>query len=162
MYWEGVSKQCKDILIFWFKRIVAASAIFVEFYWRCSLFCDAHADAIQEMLDDGASALHIAADNDSLDVGTLEPSWRLMSIILLRRCIPDTFINFMQTMHFIHAAKYHFTDDHAFTMTAWVRLWRRSRLRISQHPMRQLKAIETASYSDYHYVRWRILSINLT
>ena len=62
------------------------------------------------MVVDGATALHIAADNGNLDVGTLEHPWLLVSSILLRRCIYDTFINFMQTMHFIHAAKYHLTD----------------------------------------------------
>ena len=62
------------------------------------------------MVVDGATALHIAADNGNLDVGTLEHPWLLMSSILLRRCIYDTFINFMQTMYFIHAAKYHLTD----------------------------------------------------
>ena len=77
---------------------------------------------IQEMLADGATALQIAADNGNLDVGTLEHSWRLVGRILLRRCSYDTFINFMQTIHFIHAAKYHLTDVPGFIMTAWVRL----------------------------------------
>ena len=39
---------------------------------------------------------------------------RDMRILWFKRivegCIYDTFINFMQTMHFIHAAKYHLTD----------------------------------------------------
>ena len=74
------------------------------------------------MVVDGATALHIAADNGNLDVGTLEHSWLLISSILLRRYTYDTFINFMQTMHFIHAAKYHITDVPGFTKTAWVRL----------------------------------------
>ena len=70
---------------------------------------------------------------------------------------------FMQTMHFIHAAKYHITDVPGFTKTAWVRLWRRSKLRIwSEYSIRQLKTIEAASYSDYHWVRWRMLPTNLS
>ena len=74
------------------------------------------------MVFDGATALHIAANNGNLDVGTLEHSRLLISSIFLWRCIYDTFINFMQTMHFIHAAKYHITDVPGFTKAAWVRL----------------------------------------
>ena len=115
------------------------------------------------MVFDGATALHIAANNGNLDVGTLEHSWLLISSIFLWRCIYDTFINFMQTMHFIHAAKYHITDVPGFTKTAWVRLWRRSKLRIwPEYSIRQLKPIEAASYSDYHWVRWRMLPTNLS
>ena len=77
---------------------------------------------IQEMVVDGATALHIAADNGNLDVGTLEHSWLLISSIFLWRCIYDTFISFMQPMHFIHAAKYHLTNVPGFTKTALIRL----------------------------------------
>ena len=159
MYWEGGSEQLRsgcplkfvrDMRILWFKRTVSCVWLFVEYNWRGSLYCDAHAEVIQ-MIADGATALHIAADNGNLDVGTLDHSWLLMSSIMLRRCIHETFINFMLTMHFIHAAKYRLTDVSGFTKTAWVRLWRRSKLRIgSQYSMRQLKTIETASCSDYH------------